>query len=233
MSFSSTYGISFVGYNYVTPAAEQVIYQIQGVKYALGDVGKTAQEMGAMSFAGFRSLIFGAQMGLFYFSMMESGALRTESATIGVELAQERLNTAIQKYGSNSAEANRAMQQLERTQLYYQRVATYTQIITVSMGLQMVGFSAQIVHTVIPSLSALTTQLHTATASMISFLSLHLWGWAVLAGGVAAAAAATYALTRPVELPDTLNINTKSDINDVVDQYAARLKRSLSQRGVP
>jgi hypothetical protein len=233
MSFSSTYGINFVGSNYVTPAAEQVVYELQGVKQAVAEVGATSQQMGAMSFAGFRSLIFGAQMGLFYFSMMESGMLRSESATIGVELAQERLNVAIQKYGPSSAEANRAMQQLERTQLYYQRVATYTQIITVSMGLQMVGFAAQVWHTVIPSLSALTTQLHTAASAMITFLSLHPLGWLAIAGGVAAAAAATYALTRPVELPTTLNINNRSDIDQVLEDYKRRLKRAITQSGVP
>jgi hypothetical protein len=233
MSYSSTYGISFVGSNYVTPAAEQVVYELQGVKQAVADVGATSQQMGTMSFAGFRSLIFGAQMGMFYFSMLESGMLRSESATIGVELAQERLNVAIQKYGPNSAEANRAMQQLERTQLYYQRVATYTQIITVSMGLQMVGMAAQIYHTVIPSLTSLTASLHEATTAFIGFMSLHPVGWALLAGGIAAAGIATYALTRPVEVPNTLTINNRTDIDQVLEDYKRRLKRALTQSGVP
>lgn len=218
----------------VSPVAERVKTELVEIESYTMRVSYGAQQMGQMSYYGFRNLIFGAQMGLFYMSMLAGGMIRNESSTIAVEMAQERLNETIRKYGPNSQEAHRAMQQLERTQLYYQRSITYSNLMTVSMGLQMVGMATSIWRYAIPALGSLTGILHgVANAFRTLYASIGPWGLALLATGTVATGMSIYAATRSVELPSTLNINTTSDTDDVLEKYKQRLKRALSQGGSP
>ena len=192
------------------------------------------QNMGAMSSQGFHSLIFGAQMSLFYVSMLASGMLRAESATIGVDMAQDHLNDTIKRYGANSQEALRATQSLERSQLLYQRQATITTIMTAAMGLQMVSMAYSISKYAIPAIEGLCGWLQTAISLETVFEALSgPWGWAMLAGGmVAAAGVGSYLATRPAELNTTLTVNN-GNTEQVLEDYKRRLKRAITQSGVP
>ena len=118
MSANWTYGIIFEGSNYVSPAANQVMSDLSQIQGYTFQTGWGAEQMGTQSLRGFRNLVFGAQMGLFYTSMLAGGMNKTESAEIALTMAQDRLNETIKRYGPNSQEATRATQQLERSQLY-------------------------------------------------------------------------------------------------------------------
>jgi hypothetical protein len=222
----------FEGFNYVSPAAQQVMSDLSQIEGYTFKTGFTAEQMGTTSLRGFRNLVFGAQMGLFYTSMLAGGMNKTESAEIALEMAQDRLNEAVKRYGPNSDEATRATQQLERSQLYYQRAVTYSQLMTVTMGLQVVSMGMNFA-SAIPSLLSLSTTLHTVAASFHTlYAAMGPVGWAIL--GISAAAAigtGVYMATRPVELPSTLNVNSTSDLDDVLEQYKARLKRAITAAG--
>jgi hypothetical protein len=233
MSASWSYGIIFSAENYVSPVATEVTTALQGVQQSTMNISWGAEQMGTTSLRGFRNLMFGAQMGVFYMSMLEGGMLRTESASIAVDMAEQRLTDTIAKYGANSAEATRATQQLERSQLFLQRAGMYTSMMYVSMGLQ-VGSMAMNVYSAIPSLLTLGTTLHTVAAGFTTlWAAMGPVGWAILGIGAAAAiGAGVYFATRPsVEVPDTLNINLQTNVNDAVDAYAARLKRAIATAG--
>lgn len=232
MSFSSTYAIQFSGYDYTTPAVDSVVENLNRVSQGMVSVNWNVRNMGTMSSQGFHSLIFGTQMSLFYVSMLASGMLRAESATISVDMAQEHLNDTIKRYGSNSQEALRATQSLERAQLMLQRQGTMTNITMVSMGLQMVSMATSMYQYAIPALLSLATALYHATAAAISFLATNPLGWAILIGGVAVAATAMSALIPKTELSTTLTVNN-GDTEQVLEDYKRRLKRAITQSGVP
>ena len=225
----------FTASQYVTPVAEEVAQGYYNIKWAATDAGKAAETAGMSGFSAFRNLAFSAQMGLFYVSMLESGMMRMESASIGVEMAQERLNDVIKKSGANSDEAHRAMQQLERAQIMYQRMTTYSTLMTVSLGIQFVQFASSIEKYAIPALGHITTfvgQLTTAFRGLSAAQATTIVGLAALAIGVGVGAAYAYSQSR-VALPETLNINSKTDVDEVLELYKQRLKRAITQGGSP
>jgi len=237
MSFIE-YKSVFTASQYVTPVAEQVAQGFYNIKWAAESAGGAVDTMGARSFSAFRNLAFSAQMGLFYISMLESGMYRMESASIGVEQAQDRLNDVIKKSGAGSDEARRAMQTLERAQIAYQRTATYTSLMTVSMGIQFVSFASSIDKYLVPAITrateligGLTTAYHMLAASMAA----HPIGWLLLGlGAIAAVGVGAYAYSQSrVVMPDTLNINSKTDADEVIDEWARRAKRKYAQSGAP
>jgi len=233
MSYNTSYGIQFIGTNYVTPAADAVVENLNRISQGTTTVNWNLQQMGSISSMGFHNLIFGAQMSLFYVSMLASGMMRAESATIGVEMAQDHLNDTIKRYGPNSQEALRATQSLERSQLMLNRQNVITNITMGSMGLQMVSMAASMNKYAIPALIDLAKSLYGAAAGAVAFLATNPAGWAVLIGGVAAASVAgLYLLNRPAELPSTLTINS-GNTEQVLEDYKRRLKRAITQSGVP
>lgn len=233
MSYSTSYGIQFIGMNFVTPAADAVVENLNRISQGTMTVNWGTQQMGTISSMGFHQMIFGAQMSLFYVSMLASGMLRAESATIGVEMAQDHLNDTIKRYGPNSQEALRATQSLERSQLMLNRQGIITNITMGSMGLQMISMAATMYTHAIPSLISLTTALYHATAAAISFLATNPIGWGILIGGAAVAfAGAGYLTSRGAELPSTLTINS-GNTEQVLEDYKRRLKRAITQSGVP
>ena len=233
MSYSTSYGIQFIGTNYVTPAADAVVENLNRISQGTTTVNWGMQQMGSISSMGFHNMIFGAQMSMFYVSMLASGMMRAESATIGVEMAQDHLNDTIKRYGPNSQEALRATQSLERSQLMLNRQNVITNITMASMGLQMISMSTSMYKYAIPALTSLATHLWHVTSAAIAFLATNPAGWAVLIGGVAAASVAgLYLLNRPATLPSTLTINS-GNTDQVLEDYKRRLKRAITQSGVP
>ena len=233
MSYSTSYGIQFIGTNYVTPAADAVVENLNRISQGTTTVNWGMQQMGSISSMGFHNMIFGAQMSMFYVSMLASGMMRAESATIGVEMAQDHLNDTIKRYGPNSQEALRATQSLERSQIMLNRQNVITNITMASMGLQMISMSTSMYKYAIPALTSLATHLWHVTSAAIAFLATNPAGWAVLIGGVAAASVAgLYLLNRPATLPSTLTINS-GNTDQVLEDYKRRLKRAITQSGVP
>lgn len=232
MSAITSYAIQFTGMNFVTPVANAVCADLNKISYNTMTVNWGMQQMGTISRQAFQSMIFGAQMSMFYVSMLASGLLRTETATIGVDMAQDHLNDTIKRYGSNSQEAHRATQALERAHLMYQRQLGITIIMTASMGLQMISMTGTMLHA-IPALAGLAASFDKLTVSVIGFLSTNPLGWAVLIGGAAVAVTAgAYLMTRSAELPSTLTINS-GNTEQVLEDYKRRLKRAITQSGVP
>lgn len=235
MSYGTPYSIQFVATNYVTPVANQVVEDLNRVQQGVINVNWGTQQMAGISSMGFHSLIFGVQMSAFYVSMLSSNMLRAESSSIAVDMAQQHLSDTIKRYGANSQEAVRATQSLERSQLMYQRQALVSNIMTASMGLQMVSMAATMYKYAIPALQSLVTWLHEATIATTVLEALSgPWGWAMLIGGAAVAVGAgVYLGTRPAaELPSTLTINS-GNTEQVLEDYKRKLKRALTQSGVP
>jgi hypothetical protein len=229
------YGMVFNAVNYATPAIQEIVTGMQEIQTYSITVGQTTQQMGAMSYAGFRQLAFGAQMGLFYTTMLYGWMMRSESATISVERAQRNYNDAMQKYGASSEQAVSAMQSLEQAQLLQSRASMYNNVLMISMGIQMVSMAGTIYKYALPALSSLTESITAVGISFKAMLaSIGPVGWAMLGIGTATAVGiGVYEATRPVvvNLPDTINVTTNT--NDAIDQYASRLKRALNQRGTP
>jgi hypothetical protein len=224
----------FTASQYVTPVAEEVSQGFYNIKWAAEDAGTAMETTGMRGFNAFRNLAFSAQMGLFYVSMLESGMMRMESSSIGVEMAQERLNDAIKKSGASSDDAHRAMQQLERAQIMYQRMALYSNLMTVSLGIQFVSFASSITRYAVPAITHITTMIHGLTAAFHALSAAQattIVGLAALAVGVGVGAYA-YSQSR-VALPDTLNVNSKTDVDEVLELYKQRLKRAITQGGSP
>lgn len=234
MSYGTPYSIQFTATNFVTPVANQVVESLNQVQQGVMNVSWSTQQLGTISSAGFHTLIFGAQMSMFYVSMLTANMLRAESSAIGVDMAQQHLNDTIKKYGANSTEAMRATQSLERTQLMYQRQADVSMIMTAAMGLQFVSMASSLYKYAIPAIESLVTALKEAAIweTIVEALSGP-WGWAMLAGGaVAMAGIGGYLATRPTELNTTLTVNT-GNTDQVLEDYKRRLKRAINQSGVP
>jgi len=97
----------------------------------------------------------------------------------------------------------------------------------------MISMASSMYKYAIPSLTGLATSLWHATSAAIAFLATNPAGWAVLIGGVAAASVAgLYLLNRPATLPSTLTINS-GNTDQVLEDYKRRLKRAITQSGVP
>src|SRR4030042_2557858 len=120
-NFAGTYETRFTAVNQVQPVAEQVAMTYDQLKVKVGEVGTASEQMSFRSVRAFQGLIFGAQMSLFYVSMLASGLLRDESAVLQVEAAEERLNKALKEHGRKSEEAVSATRQLEQAHIYLQR----------------------------------------------------------------------------------------------------------------
>jgi hypothetical protein len=226
----------FTASQYVTPVAEEVTQGFYNIKWAAESAGGAMEQTGMRSFNAFRNLAFSAQMGLFYVSMLESGMMRMESASIGVEMAQERLNDVIKKSGANSDEAHRAMQTLERAQIMYQRTAMYSNLMTISLGIQFVSFASSIEKFAAPALLRITGLTEGLTKAFWGLQASLGWtGIALLAiGAIAAVGVGAYAYSQSrVALPETLNINAKTDVDEVLELYKQRLKRAITQGGSP
>ena len=78
-------------------------------------------------------------MTLFISSMFISNMMAIETATNQVETAQQRLNTLIREGKRGTDEYRNAVRQLETAQINLNRAQTMTNIMTASVGLQMVS----------------------------------------------------------------------------------------------
>ena len=231
MSYQWQYGIIFTGQNYVGPAVAEVTENLATLQGQVLNLNQSLQQTDFISTRGFRNMIFGAQMSLFYFSMIESGMMRTESATIGVEMAQDHYNETVKKFGPNSKEAERALNSLERSQIMMQRMTTYTNIMFVAMGLQMVNMAATIQQYALPQLITLAHTLYgVAAAGYAALASMGPYGWAAIATGLAATAYAAYRITT-FEAPTTIDVNTTTDLDAALEAYKQRLKRAITVAG--
>jgi len=231
---AGTYQITFVATDQATPVAQQISQQIGQIEEYSMEAQWSISKLGTISTRTFRSILFSAQMGLFYFSMFKSASYRNEAALLSLESAQERYTEAIRKYGSNSQEAVTAARQLQRAQLYYQRTVQQSNLMTLAMSLQMVSFGATLVQT-IPQITKFIATLKTLNVTLAVTKALSSpWGWVGLGIAVAGIAGAyAYMASRPPELPSTLNINTRTDLDEVLEEYKRRLKRAIQQGGSP
>ncbi|MCW3994926.1 MAG: hypothetical protein NWE98_02100 [Candidatus Bathyarchaeota archaeon] len=157
-----------------------------------------------------RGLIFGLQMTAFSITMITSYMYSMESAQLSLQGAQERYNEALREHGAASSEARSALRSLEQAQINYQRSATMSQIMTISLGLQFVSLVISS-YQAIPAIQKLTDSLKAYnTVSAIS-KAMNPWGWVALAGGIAIGAGAVYAINQ-------MQNNQKSNVN-VAIQY--------------
>jgi len=115
---------------------------IEDIEISLGGLGEKTQRVTTVMDRGWRRSLFGVQMGLFYFTMLESAMYRNEAAAIAIENAQDSYNQAVARYGAQSSQAIRAERNLERARRMLQSTNVRTAVSYVGMGLQVVSFVA-------------------------------------------------------------------------------------------
>ncbi len=236
---SMTYGIIVTGESSSMIAASQLtIYSINGIAQSAGNARTAFQQLSSTGVTSFRGLsteaelargkiqgfntemsqgfraisglIFPMQMGLFYLSMYASDLSRSETTLNSVEAAQGRLNDAIIEYGRGSKQALDAARALESAQINYQRSITMSQIMTVSMGLQIANMAASFAYS-IPNITRFTDALkqYNIVATISKALSGPS-GWAMLAGGLVIGGVAAYGVSQLMNQPTTASSSSSN-----------------------
>lgn len=233
---SQPYNIVFQALDYVSPITDQIVDCLQNIEYETLDIGFVSEELATFSANDFRNVIYSAQMALFYTSMLASGFLKSESSTIAVDMAQDRYNEIVAKYGANSSQAERALESLNRALLLLQRNMMVTNIMMVSVGLQFASMALLSQGTLV-GLGTITAALRaTATTVREFWASLGPFGWPILAGTLVAGGIATaYAAGafNKAEIPKTITVDKNTNANQAVDQYARKLKRAFNASELP
>lgn len=125
-------------------------------------IGEATQRTSSIMSRSWRNSIFTMQMGLFYFSMLESATYRQEAATIAIENAQDAYNQAVARYGAQSSQAVRAERTLERSRRYITTANRRAAISYIGLGLQTVNVSAELLKQAgITNIATLSTKINT------------------------------------------------------------------------
>jgi hypothetical protein len=206
---------------------------LNNVKTASQGAAQGMMTFEKQSYQGFRTLQMGGMMGISIMSTLYMRQMSLENSQDSLTQAQENYNNAVLESGAGSKQALTALNQLERAQRSYQSAQTMSTLMTVSAGVQLVGFGAQVLH-VLPKINSLTSSLRNlASAGALAKAFSGPAGWAMLAGGVAAAGAAGYAIGNMNSQPQTANVNVNvNSQQDIYLQYLQRLdKNNVSTLG--
>lgn len=220
-----------------TQALEQIRLQGANVKVELGKMqgaGKTSMEdiaRGAMSVG-------------FMFNMMESAMMRSEMATILVTNAQERYNTVVGRFGSNSEEARKAGQELEQQMKYLEMANMRT---SVSMGIMATNLLLQsglldkatlstIYHTVVTKGAAAAHWLENAALGVkasllaaINALTFQYQNIALAIGAAAAIGVAGYAVgSYAANAGQTISINAPVSVAPNLDEALVQQNKKIT-----
>lgn len=221
------YSILFTGNSSVGPTIEEIKQGLMTIGYTGDEAGKKVAASFNRSMLGIRSLVFGTQMAVFYFSMMETAAIRNENAAILLEDSQTRYNDTLREYGAGSQEAIKAGNQLERTQNYLTMANQRATLSYVGLGLQAVSFGVELVRQ-LPILTAWISKTWAATTAQSALkgsMTIPLVGAAV---GVAAGLGA-YALASATF---NSNINVSGGNFEAMQAERDRQERYAYRRGV-
>lgn len=210
-------------------AKEQVTTGFQDVRQSAYEVSETTQQMAAISGRSFRRMIFGVQMGVFYFSMLDSAMMRQETTALTLADAQDSYNDAIREYGASSEEATRAARRLERVQHYVDMANRRAMLSFVGLGLQAVNMAVQFQST-FGTLDVLIGKL-----TAIQALSGPK-GWIMLAGAVAAGVGAGYYFGTMAGGGGETNINVGGevvirgkDLDTALEEYKQAIKEEAER----
>jgi len=232
-----TYSIIFTGTNLSAPAANSAkqglvsvgqagSQSMNNVRMATDGATASMNTFSSASYRGFRSLQMGAMMGVSLFGTFYMRQMALENSQDSLTQSQERYTESVLQYGAGSKQALTALNQLERAQRSYQSAQTMSTLMTVSAGVQLVGFGAQILY-VLPKINTLITTLKSLaiTQTLLNALKGPV-GWAMLAGGVVAAGAGVYAVNNMLNnngASGTPNVNV--NVNSQQDIYLQYLQR--------
>jgi len=170
--------------------------QVSGAKVnvQMGGMGRTSSE--SMNGLAMSVLRVG-----FMFNMMESALMRQEMATMMAENAQNRLNDAIARYGTNSVQAQRAAKQMETEMAYLNNANIRANISMGLMATQLILQSnlldkaslAQVRHALASAATTVANWLETASwkAKAVAIAAATGIGAIITIAAVAAATAAT------------------------------------------
>lgn len=194
------------------------------VSVGIGRASTSLTTLDRASYRGFRTLMMGASMASMVLTSLVSRQMQEENSLEGITNAQENYASVVTEYGRGSKQAASALNQLEKAQKSYNNAATMSNLMTMSMGIQLVGLGASIIQ-FLPSIEKLITGQKTlALVTTIQNAMSGPAGWAMLAGGVAAAGIGTYAVTQMLNTPASptnVNVTVKSQ-NDVLTEYLKR-----------
>ncbi len=225
MSYNATnYMIQFTMVKSGT-GASQVVSEMNNLQLTFDQAGAKVEQFGNKSLRSLQGLIFGLQMSTFYASMFATGLMRDDTALISLEMAQDRYNKALREHGRGSEEATQASRQLEIATINLNRAQMMNSIMTVSIGLQMVGLAASIWQA-LPSIGQMISKLRElAVVQTVVNALTGVGGWAKLAVGAAIGAAAvggTIALMNSGQSSSSkVNVSVSQD-SDIINQYLQR-----------
>jgi hypothetical protein len=168
-----------------------------------------------------RGLIFGAQMSMFYVSMLTSNMMMMESATNNVEGAQERLNSVIASGGRGTLEYRNAVRQLENAQTNLNRAQMMTTIMTASIGLQTLSMGVtflqfanrvDIAGAALSAYNAILTVTHMLTPT----------GWAILGGAAIVGGAYVASQAYQSSQSSSTSVSVNISDNELINEYNRR-----------
>jgi hypothetical protein len=225
--------------NRVTQGLEGLKVQGANVNVSMGRMGETAS-------SSLQGIARSAMSVGFMFNMMESAMMRSQMATLLTSNAQDRLNTAVARYGKDSEPARKAAKELGM-QMDYLNMANSRAY--VSMGIMTLSLVAQ---SEILKEATIATIAHTATtiastaahwaksaalgveAVLLGMVRALEKDWvaitAALAVGVAiGGTVGAYMATRPTQtVSSTVNINTDLKIETDLDKALEKQNREVT-----
>lgn len=156
MAFNYEYSGVLTARSTAQPAFQSYTWSLETIKTKTEEVGEASSLMAMATSRSFRMMIFGAQMAIFYTSMLISAQDRTRTATLSLEDAQQSYNEALAS--GDPDQVARAHRRLERAQLYVARANQLATLSYVGMGLQVLNFASSLARA-IPMLGKYTAQL--------------------------------------------------------------------------
>lgn len=218
--------MSYNTWNFViSGSSDQAVWATQNLQFELGKTGDAADttgqkfvQMGFLTSRSFRMMIFSAQMGVFYISLLISAQDRALTSALTLEDAQESYNRAIRDYGVGSEQAVSAARRLERAQIMIGRANTLATLSYVGMGLQIVSFSAQLLRSIGPMslYIAKIWAMVTAQAALKPWLVPAMIG----AAGVMAGVAAGFSFSTQINMQGA----SERDLNRALEEHDRRAR---------
>ncbi len=202
----------------------ELVGTVDTVKSHVVSLGETAEQTSnkwsqaqTTMIRGWQRMLFGVQMGIFYFSMLISVSDSIRTTTLSLEEAQADYNKTLSEYGFYSEEAVSAGRRLEKAQIAVRRANELATLSYVGMGLQVVNLGLEIARNLPQIYAWISAQWASATASAAAAP----WKAPLIIG----AAAAVAGVAGGYMLSSTLNYSggtSKSDLDDFERAQQAR-----------
>jgi hypothetical protein len=203
---------------YEGSGVQQLTFELEGVKQKTREVSQEASMMGTITSRSFRMGIFGAQMMIWYTSMLMTAQTRQETTALQLENAQDAYNRAVREYGPASEQAIRAGRQLEITQMNVNRANQLATLSYIGMGLQMVSFTASTLNA-LPALGSWVTSLWSAVTAQTALNAATGQWHKIAAVGLAVGAVGGLAAGITIQSQFNMKGTTEEDLNKALAEH--------------